>query len=126
LHDTVEDTNTTPEEIEKEFNKRVRDLVMECTDNKALGKVERKTYQIAKAEHASNGAKIIKIGDKISNNRGLLLETPVGWTPERVRGYFIWSQLVCQKLRGVNEILDKEIEAIFNKSGINNLSNEEK
>lgn len=126
MHDTVEDTNTTPEELEKEFNKRVRDLVMECTDNKALGKVERKKYQITKAEHASNGAKLIKIGDKISNNRGLLLEAPVGWTPERVRGYFIWSQLVCQKLRGVNEILDKEIEAIFDKSGINNLSNEEK
>lgn len=72
LHDTVEDTNTTPEELEKEFSKRVRDLVMECTDNKALGKSERKKYQIVKAASASNDAKLIKIGDKISNNRGLL------------------------------------------------------
>ena len=73
MHDTVEDTKTTPEELEQEFNKRVRDLVMECTDDKSLGKIERKKYQIIKAEHASNDAKLIKIGDKISNNRGLLI-----------------------------------------------------
>ena len=46
---------------------------MECTDDKSLGKIERKKYQIIKAEHASNDAKLIKIGDKISNNRGLLI-----------------------------------------------------
>lgn len=99
---------------------------MECTDNKALGKSERKKYQITKAEKASNDAKLIKIADKISNNRGLLTQAPPSWTPNRIEGYFIWSQIVCNKLRGVNEILDKEIEAVFDKSGINKLSNEEK
>lgn len=79
-----------------------------------------------KAETATSDAKLIKIADKISNNRGLLTEAPPNWTPNRIEGYFIWSQLVCNKLRGVNEILDKEIEGVFEKSGINNLSNEEK
>ena len=35
LHDTVEDTDTTPEEIEELFGANVRSLVMEVTDNKA-------------------------------------------------------------------------------------------
>lgn len=68
---------------------------MECTDNKALGKTERKKYQIVKASKVSDGAKLVKIADKISNNRGLLTNAPVHWSPERIRGYFLWSQLVC-------------------------------
>ena len=79
-----------------------------------------------KASKATDGAKLVKIADKISNNRGLLTNAPVHWTPERVRGYFIWSQLVCKELRNVNEVLDKEIEEVFERSGINKLSNEEK
>lgn len=54
---------------------------MECTDNKALGKVDRKKYQIEKALKASNEAKLVKIADKISNNKGLLVQAPVGWSP---------------------------------------------
>ncbi len=38
LLDTVEDTETTPEELEKEFGERVNNLVMECIDNKDLSK----------------------------------------------------------------------------------------
>jgi len=37
----------------------------------------------------------VKIADKISNNRGLLVGAPEKWTPERTQGYFIWSQAVC-------------------------------
>ena len=33
LHDTIEDTETTPEELEREFGKRVRDVVLEVTDD---------------------------------------------------------------------------------------------
>jgi hypothetical protein len=80
---------------------------MECTDNKALSKEERKKYQITKAATVSNEAKLVKLADKISNCGGLLLAIPVSWSPERVRDYFIWSQAVCNNLRGTNEVLDK-------------------
>lgn len=46
LHDTIEDTNTTEEELEKEFGSHIKNIVLECTDNKALSKVERKKKQI--------------------------------------------------------------------------------
>jgi len=42
LHDTVEDTNTTLEEIEREFGPKVRSIVHDVTDDKSLPKVERK------------------------------------------------------------------------------------
>ena len=40
LHDTVEDTATTPDELEAEFGKAIRDIVMEVTDDKSLPKAE--------------------------------------------------------------------------------------
>src|ERR1051325_3962960 len=42
LHDTIEDTQTTPEELEEHFGKRVREVVLEVTDDKTLLKTDRK------------------------------------------------------------------------------------
>lgn len=86
---------------------------MECTDDKKLGKIQRKKYQIEKALIASNDAKLVKIADKISNNRGLLIQAPKSWSAQRVRGYHLWSQAVCNNLKGINEYLDKEVESVF-------------
>src|SRR5210317_992887 len=38
LHDTVEDTETTPEELEREFGAAIRKIVMDVTDDKTLPK----------------------------------------------------------------------------------------
>ena len=46
LHDTVEDTETTFAELEELFGREVTDLVREVTDDKSLGKMERKNLQI--------------------------------------------------------------------------------
>src|SRR5215475_5489570 len=45
LHDTVEDTETTLEEIEKHFGSIIRSLVAEVTDDKSLPKPVRKRLQ---------------------------------------------------------------------------------
>lgn len=46
LHDTVEDTNTTLEEIDQLFGQEVRSLVDEVSDDKSLPKEERKRLQV--------------------------------------------------------------------------------
>lgn len=53
---------------------------------------------------------MVKIGDKLSNNRDLVRKPPPKWTKERVFGYHVWSFAVCQNLKGVNENLDKELD----------------
>lgn len=80
LHDTIEDTETTREELEKEFGSHITNIVVECSDNKALSKVERKKLQITKASKVSQEAKLVKMADKISNCGGLLVDYPVGWS----------------------------------------------
>src|ERR1700686_508421 len=64
LHGTIEDTETTPSELEQHFGQTVRKVVDEVTDNKALDKVARKQLQIEHAPHLSRRAKTIKLGDK--------------------------------------------------------------
>ena len=61
----------------------------------------------------------MKMADKISNNGGMLTDVPPSWSEERAKGYFIWSQAVCANLKGASEILDKQMNEIFEKSGIN-------
>jgi guanosine-3',5'-bis(diphosphate) 3'-pyrophosphohydrolase len=46
LHDTVEDTDTTLEEIEQIFGEEVRKIVDEVTDDKRLPYEERKRLQV--------------------------------------------------------------------------------
>ena len=46
LHDTVEDTKTTYDELVENFGKVIADIVMECSDDKSLDKITRKMVQI--------------------------------------------------------------------------------
>ncbi|KAJ3209740.1 Guanosine-3',5'-bis(diphosphate) 3'-pyrophosphohydrolase MESH1 [Entophlyctis luteolus] len=79
LHDTVEDTDTTFEEIDSRFGSTVGRIVREVTDDKSLDKAERKRLQIETAPSKSKEAKLVKLADKIYNLRDLSREAPVGW-----------------------------------------------
>ena len=116
LHDTVEDTNTTLDEIESLFGAAVANIVKEVTDDKKLPKAERKRLQVANASKKSYGAKIVKLADKLSNLRDLLSSKPESWTVERIHGYFTWAHYVTDEMRGTNEFLEAELEKVFGSS----------
>lgn len=113
LHDVVEDTNTSHEEIVSEFGIEVASVVKEVTDNKSLSKVERKQLQVRNAPHKSERAKLVKLADKLDNLRDLSQETPHGWSPEIVRGYFVWSAHVIDGLRGTNTFLEEHLDRLL-------------
>ena len=107
LHDTVEDTQTTPSEIEEHFGPAVRSLVQEVTDDKSLPKPERKRLQIEHAPHLSTGAKQIKLADKISNIHDVAFAPPADWPYQRRTDYLTWADRVVNGLRGCNEGLEQ-------------------
>src|SRR5688500_14203977 len=80
LHDTVEDTETTIEEIEARFGPEVAGIVAEVTDDKSLAPAERKRLQVVKAASKSDGAKLVKLADKTCNLRDLGATPPVEWS----------------------------------------------
>jgi guanosine-3',5'-bis(diphosphate) 3'-pyrophosphohydrolase len=106
LHDTVEDTDTTPEEIEELFGEIVCSLVMEVTDDKLLDKGVRKQLQIVHAPHLSPNAKIIKLADKTANVTDIAHLPPIGWSVERRLEYLSWCQKVVAGCRGTNRALE--------------------
>ncbi len=106
LHDTLEDTETTPAEIELRFGSEVLGVVQEVTDDKSLPKAVRKQLQIEDAAHGSPRVKIIKLADKIHNVSDLTNEPPTDWPKSRIVAYVGWSELVVAGLRGVNPRLE--------------------
>ena len=106
LHDTIEDTATTNEEIAELFGETVAGYVAEVTDDKSLPKATRKQLQIEHAPHLSSGAKYIKLADKISNIRDVSENPPAGWSMIRRRVYIEWGEKVIAGLRGANENLE--------------------
>ena len=110
LHDTIEDTETTFDELEAEFGREVADLVAEVSDDKSLPKAERKQLQIEKTLAKSDRAKMLKLADKTSNLHSIIHSPPVDWSIERKREYFEWARDVVAGCRGVNEYLEKEFD----------------
>lgn len=109
LHDTIEDTQTTQEELVREFGTDIAAVVMEVTDDKSLPKQARKERQVEHAPHLSPAAKLVKLADKISNLRDILASPPADWSAARKREYFDWAARVVEGVRGTHPPL----EAVF-------------
>ena len=113
LHDTIEDTQTTAEELRDAFGARITRMVLEVTDDKLLPKAERKRRQIEHAPHLSRGAKLVKLADKICNLRDVAASPPPAWSLRRRRQYFDWARKVVAGVRGVNRKLERAFDAAF-------------
>ena len=113
LHDTLEDTNTTPEEIHDLFGEQVLTLVQAVTDNKSLPYHERKRMQIETAPHKSLRAKQLKLADKICNIYDIAHSPPDDWSLKRCQEYLDWSEQVVAGLRGVNSALESHYDAVL-------------
>jgi guanosine-3',5'-bis(diphosphate) 3'-pyrophosphohydrolase len=113
LHDTVEDTATTPKELEEAFGPRIARIVAEVTDDKALSKAERKRLQIEHAARLSREAKLVKLADKICNLRDVAERPPASWDLARRREYFDWAKRVVDGLRGAAGEEMRRLEAAF-------------
>lgn len=113
LHDTVEDTDTTMDDIENEFGMIVRGVTAEVTDDKTKPSPVRKQAQIDHAPNASNFAKYVKLSDKLDNCSDLIARTPVGWDAKRVAEYFAWSEKVVAGLRGTHAGLESRLDDVF-------------
>lgn len=113
LHDTVEDTETTLQELVRHFGQEIADIVLEVTDDKALPKAARKQQQIDHAPTISRRAKLVKLADKICNLRDIASSPPTGWSLRRKQDYFDWAKAVIDALRGVHPSLEYLFDAAY-------------
>ncbi len=90
LHDTVEDTDVTVEEIRAEFGERIAHIVDNESDRFEAGVSEedswrsRKQFAIDRLASVSMDSKIVAMGDKLSNMRAI-------WRDYQVKGDELWK-----------------------------------
>ena len=113
LHDTIEDTNTTYEELRVRFGERVANIVAEVTDDKNLPKEVRKQLQVEHAPNKTPEAALVKLADKTCNLRDIAATPPADWSLERRREYFDWAKRVVDNLPRVNEKLYGAFRAAY-------------
>jgi guanosine-3',5'-bis(diphosphate) 3'-pyrophosphohydrolase len=113
LHDTIEDTETSFEELRERFGLTVAEVVAEVTDDKSLSKQRRKDLQIEHASHLTKRAKFVKLADKICNLRDMAANPPHDWPLARRREYFDWARRVIDGLRGTHRKLEKLFDAAY-------------
>ncbi len=107
LHDTLEDTETTEDELAREFGAEIAGIVHEVTDDDSLPKAERKRLQIERACTLSYPARLVRLADKICNLRDIAASPPAGWPLERQRAYYDWARSVVAGMRGTHPVLEK-------------------
>lgn len=112
LHDTIEDTQTTSEELTAAFGEKVCRLVEEVSDDRSLEKAVRKRLQIEHAPGLSAEAVLIKIADKISNVTDLTNSPPDKWDREQRRQYIDWAEEVINSCPPVNSALEKRFAEV--------------
>jgi guanosine-3',5'-bis(diphosphate) 3'-pyrophosphohydrolase len=112
LHDTLEDTETTYEELKEKFGRTIAQTVREVSDDPTLAKADRKRLQIEHAKQLSRRAQLVKLADKTCNVRDMASQAPQGWPLERRREYFDWAKKVVDQIRGAS----KKLEAAFDEA----------
>lgn len=116
LHDTIEDTDTTEDEIRQHFGKKVLQLVLEVTDDKSLEKMERKRLQVVHAPNLSYEARLIKLADKLLNSQDILNVPPRDWPVTRQREYIQWGADVIFQIRGTNADLETAFDQVLSEA----------
>lgn len=111
LHDTVEDTKTTLQEIHDEFGLAVAQLVEMLTDVSRPEDGDRKTRKTLDRKHSARAApdaKTIKLADLIHNSQSI-----VEHDKEFAKIYMAEKQLLLDVLRAGNQILWQRAENIL-------------
>ena len=113
LHDTMEDTSTTAADLVNRFGVEVAAIVAEVTDNKSLPKAKRKQLQIERAANLSDGAKLVKLADKVCNVEDMTHAPPVDWSRDRCRQYLDWTRSVVEAVGPANSALYERFERAY-------------
>lgn len=105
LHDTIEDTDLTYQDIEKEFGTQVADGVLALTKDESLDKSEQMPDSLQRILQQSSEIRIVKMADRINN----LSKPPYYWTKEKKTKYQKEARLILDTLGGVNPYIERRL-----------------
>lgn len=101
LHDTIEDTPVTKDDIRAQFGADVAEVVNDVSRPEGVSK----EAMIRNLAHKGERTKILKVADRIANLREMVSNDP-GWPVEKRQAYIRESELLMEIAKGVHPRLD--------------------
>ncbi len=105
LHDTLEDTETSVEEISSIFGKDIADGVVALTKNDNLLKNEKMNDSLNRIKLSKKEVAIVKLADRITN----LQTPPTHWDKSKIESYKNEAAEILNQLNGSNEYLEQRL-----------------
>ena len=106
LHDTIEDTAVTYEDIVANFGKKIADGVLALTKNESLPKEEQMQDSLNRIVAQGPEVRIVKMADRINN----LQPPPAYWDNAKMLKYKKEAQLILDTLKGVNPYIENRLQ----------------
>ncbi len=92
LHDSLEDTEISKEQIVNELGICVLEMVQALTDDKTLSLTARRANMLEQLPTKATSVQRIKLADICSNASAI----PCGWSNERLTEYSVWRDQVAE------------------------------
>ena len=106
LHDTLEDTDTTFEEIQTVFDERIARGVKALTkDEKLPTKPERMADSLTRINQLQKEVGMVKLADRITN----LQAPPAHWSKEKCAAYLEEAKIISEVLANKNTYLNQRL-----------------
>jgi len=106
LHDTIEDTNTTYEELQFKFGQKIANGVLSLTKDKSVKKTERMIDSLSRIKMQPKEIWMVKLSDRITN----LQPPPSHWDNEKKKRYLKEAQLIYHELKDACEYLSERLK----------------
>lgn len=116
LHDTIEDTDATYEEIKDMFGKDIADGVLALTKDNSVPHEDRMKDSLRRIKQQSVEVSIVKLADRIFN----LKDVPVKWNERKVEEYKVQANLILEELGNANEYLARRLQSKIKNYKFNN------
>lgn len=112
LHDLIEDSGVSYDDLEEQFGARIAGLVAELTVDKRLPKKLYREDLIRRLFRMSRDAKLIKLADVYANVQDMKNS---GWSEERKREYLVYLRRIVDTIRQTEPPLSPELEKALRK-----------
>lgn len=106
LHDTIEDTDVTYEDLVAEFGTRVADGVLALTKNETLPKEARMADSLKRIVAQGKEVRLVKMADRINN----LQKPPKHWDRAKMKRYHKEAQFMLEQLGGVHGYIEARLK----------------
>lgn len=108
LHDTIEDTDATFEEIKNKFGAPIAKAVQALSkDDTLASKEERMLDSLHRINELQKEVGLVKIADRITN----LQAPPRHWSTEKIKKYWEEAKLISKTLHSKNNYLNQRLES---------------